>query len=411
MSNGHAFLSASGSKIWLACTPSARAQEPYPDTESVFSREGTFAHGLATARLEIKLKRDKDALNKFHAANKEAWAEFRTQELTDYVEGYVERCMVLIDEVRAKCPDAIVMLEQRLDFSRWVPEGFGTGDLVIVADRVLYVRDLKYGKGVWVDAENNSQMRLYAGGALDTYGMLYDFDVIDVGIEQPRLDNFDQERLTREELTAWLDDYVAPRAALAWNGEGEFVAGDHCTFCRARHDCAKRAEHNLATVAAYSPEDDFKTLAPAMSEEQIAEILPKLDEFIRWAKDLKDWSLREQVFGRKKFPGLKLVAGRSVRKITDIEALVLRLIDANVDARLLYQPPELLGLTALEKLVGKKKFGEIAGAQLDAMGDEEAPSLLKKPPGKPKLVPAGDKRPEWVPENAADIDFGNLEDE
>lgn len=411
MSNGHAFLSASGSKIWLACTPSARAQEPYPDTESVFSREGTFAHGLATARLEIKLKRDKDALNKFQAANKEAWAEFRTQELTDYVEGYVERCMALIDEVRAKCPDAIVMLEQRLDFSRWVPEGFGTGDLVIVADRVLYVRDLKFGKGVWVDAENNSQMRLYAGGALDTYGMLYDFDVIDVGIEQPRLDNFDQERLTREELTAWLDDYVAPRAALAWNGEGEFVAGDHCTFCRARHDCAKRAEHNLAAVSAYSPEDDFKTLAPAMSEEQIAEILPKLDEFIRWAKDLKDWSLREQVFGRKKFPGLKLVAGRSVRKITDIEALVLRLIDANVDARLLYQPPELLGLTALEKLVGKKKFGEIAGAQLDAMGDEEAPSLLKKPPGKPKLVPAGDKRPEWVPENAADIDFGNLEDE
>jgi hypothetical protein len=402
--SAHAFLSASGSKIWLACTPSARAQEHYPDEESVFSREGTFAHGLATARLEIQLKRNKNALNEFYAANADAWKEFYNQELADYVEGYVTRCMELIERVLAECPDAIVLLEQRLDFSRWVPEGFGTGDLVIVGDLVLYVRDLKYGKGVWVDAQDNSQTRLYAGGALDTYGALYGFEEIDVGIDQPRLGNLDQERLGRAELEKWLDEHVAPAAQLAWNGEGLFVAGDHCTFCRARHGCAERAKYNTTALEHYDPDADFSVMAPTLTEEQVAKVLPRIDDFIRWAKDLKSWALREQVMGRKQWPGLKLVQGRSVRKIVNPDALADRLIKhGGVEEALIYER-SLLGITELERVVGKKKFAELTKVP------EGFDPIIKKPPGKPKLVPLSDPRLAWTPDDAAAIEFDDFKE-
>lgn len=396
----HALLSASGSKIWLNCTPAARAQEAYPDTESKFSREGSFGHELAAALLATYLNGNDGAdIELVHAVETGADAEeFLTPELREAVDGYVHRCIDLIEALRAEHPDAIVLLEQRLDYSDWVPEGFGTGDLVIVTGKTLYVVDLKLGKGVWVDAVDNSQMKLYAAGAYATYGLIYPFEEISVTIDQPRLDNLSSERFTREELQTWLEEYVKPRGQAAWNGEGPYVPGDHCTFCRARHDCKARAEAALEVVKDYSPDDDFKTLAPALSDDRIAEILPKLDMFIRWAKDLQDWALRKQVFGEKKWAGLKLVAGRSLRKITDQDALAAKLAEAGVDEALLFER-KLLGITGLEKVVGKKKFAELSEG------------LVVKPPGKPKLTTLDDKRAEWVPENAADIDFGGFEDE
>lgn len=407
----HAFLSASGSKIWLACTPAARAQEKYPDEDSEFSLEGTFGHDLADAKMAAQYDGDKDALNVFHAGNQDRWQKYWTLEFDEYVQGYVNRCLELIAKVKAECPDAIVLREQKLDFSDWVPQGFGTGDLVIVADKTLYVRDLKMGRGVRVDAQDNSQCRLYGAGALATYGMLYGFENIDVSIDQPRLDHLDSEVITRQELAVWMDDYVKPRAAMAWNGEGEFVAGEHCTFCRARHECRKRAEYNAETVAKYSPDDDFATFAPTMSDEEIAALLPRLDDYIKWAKGLKAWALREQTFERRTFPGLKLVAGRSVRKIVDYDALVKKFTTEGIDEALLYERTTL-GITAIEKLVGKKKFAAWTEAVVDALdGQVVAPALVHKPPGKPKLVLESDQRPAWVPENAADIDFGDLEDE
>lgn len=402
--SAHAFLSASGSKIWLTCTPAARAQEAYPDLESVFSREGTFGHGLAGARLNIELNRDKGALNTWYNEPGVAaeWSEFYNTEFAEHVEGYVQRCLDDIKAVLAVCPDAVILMEQRLDFSRWVPNGFGTGDLVIVADRRLRIRDLKLGKGVRVDAEDNSQLMLYAAGALDTYGMLYDFDEIEVTIDQPRIDHLDTVVISRDQLEVWLDEYVRPRAQMAWDGTGEFVAGDHCGFCRARHGCAARAAHSQAVVALYNPDDDFKLMAPAMTEEQVAAVLPRIDEFLRWAKDLKAWALREAVIGKKEWPGLKLVAGRSVRKIVDQDALAAKLTAGGIPEAVIYER-SLLGLTALEKAVGKKKFGELSKA---AKGEAE---LVVKPPGKPKLVPESDKRLPWVPQDLDVIEFDDMD--
>ncbi len=378
----HAKLSASGSKKWLTCTPSAKLEEQFPDEQSSFAAEGTFAHAVFEQELLTRLGRPVDPLP-------QDLLHFDSADLRDHVAAAVAVAMERIDDARARCEDPVILVEQRVDFSRWVPEGFGTGDLVIVADDTLEVLDLKFGKGVPVQALENTQMRLYGLGAWDQFAHLYDIKSVRMTILQPRLDNYACEEIGAQELVDWADTYVAPRATQAWAGEGEFVPGDHCTsgFCRARFLCPARAEAALAVA-----QQDFALKAPELlTREQLVDVLSKADMAIDWLNDVKSYALKQAEAGHE-LPGFKLVEGRSNRKYADADAVAQKLLDAGVPEALIYER-SLLGITAMEKAIGKKKFAELLN------------DLVVKPAGKPTLVPVNDKRQALSSVASAATDF------
>ena len=358
MKRKHAILSASGAHRWLNCPPSARLEAELPDEVSEYAAEGTKAHKIAEGILLDKI--DEPAPDEMN-------------EMFEYVSRYVE---VVLEKW---IPGAQLYIEQRLDFSPWVPEGFGTGDAVIVSDDVLEIIDLKYGKGVQVSAENNPQLRLYALGAYNEFGTLYDFQTVRMTIVQPRLDHVSTEELTLDELLEW-GEQIKPIAKQAYEGKGEFKAGDHCRFCKARRTCRARAEANLE-LAKY----EFKK-PELLSVEDVAEILAQAEELAAWAKDVKEYALTQAYRHGVKFPGWKVVEGRSTRKITDEAALAERLAAEDIDP----YKKVLKGITELEKEMGRKRFAELAA------------DLIEKPPGRPTLVPESDKRPEI---NSAILDF------
>ena len=363
----HAKLSASSSARWLACPPSALLNAQVSDTASDFAREGTCAHELA----EYKV-------NKFLGHNVRDPTEdleFFDGEMAECTDSYVQ----YIAEETAKYHQPVVMVEQRLDFSSYVPDGFGTGDCIIVADKTLTVIDFKYGKNVLVSAENNSQMMLYALGALELFDILYDITEIKMVIFQPRMQNVSEYTISVTELTDWAEHTLKPTAQLAAEGKGEFQVGEHCRFCKVKATCRKRAEYNLM-LAQY----DF-AMPAELEDTEIEAILPKADKLVSWVNDIKDYALSQALTG-KRWTGWKLVEGRSVRKYTD-ENAVAEAVKANGA-----DPYEhkVLGLTAMQKLLGKKQFEELLGG------------LIYKPQGKPALVPESDKRPEW---SSAENDF------
>lgn len=383
----HAILSPSGAHRWMHCPPSAQLEKRFPDERSDYAAEGTFAHRVADLRLSRAIANTlKPSIYKKQLAElkKDSWY---STALEEYVEAYVAQVTEIFLTAKKQCKDTLVLLEQRLDFSEWVPGGFGTGDVVIISDDTLEVIDLKYGKGVPVSAEDNPQTRLYGLGATRTYQTLYDFSKVRMTIIQPRLDSISTEELTVNELLVWAYGEVKPKAALANAGEGEFCAGDHCRFCRARATCRARAEHNMELVK-YDFQDAF-LLTPS----EIAEILGKAEELVRWASDVKEHALDQAINHGEKFPGWKLVEGKSNRKYSDEEAVAQTLIKADYKEDAIYKPKELLGITALEKEVGKKKFSQLLG------------ELIIKPAGKPTLVPESDKRPEISSTDAAKADF------
>ncbi len=383
----HAILSASGSEKWLNCPPSARLEEQITEEKSEYAAEGIFAHKLAELHLQNYLKLIKKAeYDKKLKQLKEN--EFYSQEMEDYIQIYIDIAIEKINEAKNRSKDAIVFLEQQLDFSPWVPEGFGTGDVVIISDGIVEVVDFKYGKGVPVSAEENTQMRLYGLGAVNLFNILYDIKTIRMTIVQPRLDSVSTESLSVKELLIWGDTTVKPKAKLAFKGEGEFQAGDHCRFCRAKATCRARAEANLE-LARY----DFQDPA-LLSNDEIAEILFKADELKAWAADIQTYALEQAYKHGIKFNGWKLVEGRSNRKYTDEEEVAKILIEKGYNEDDIYKK-SILNITAMEKLLGKKKFGEL----LD--------DLVIKPPGKPTLVPETDKRPELSSVAAAIEDFKN----
>lgn len=369
----HAKLSASGSKKWLTCTRSASLEDQFPDEQSAFAAEGTFAHEIFEAYVRLHLDSTDDNGDICEGLMQDPrWSP----DMGDHVDAAVNAAMERIDEARKRTKDALILVEQRLDFSPWVPEGFGTGDLVIVADDMLEVMDLKYGKGIPVEAEGNTQMMLYALGALNQHGHLYDIKRVRMTILQPRLDNYSSCEMLVEDLLEWAEKYVKPRAQLAWDGEGEFVAGDHCTsgFCKARYQCPARAEAALAVAR-----QDFALKAPELlTQEQLLAVLAKADMAAKWLADVQAYALRQAEAGVE-IPGYKLVEGRSNRKYADADAVAQKLLDAGVPEAVIYER-SLLGITAMEKALGKKKFAELAG------------DLVTKPPGKPTLVPVDDKR-------------------
>jgi hypothetical protein len=294
-----------------------------------------------------------------------------------YVTEAYDRAVAMIEAARKRCPDPIILVEQRLDFSRWVQEGFGRGDLVIITDDMVEIADLKYGKGILVDAHDNSQMRLYALGAYNELSHLYDIKRVRAHVLQPRMNNWSSEELSVEELLDWANTTVVPMAALAWVGEGDRVAGEHCSdyFCRARFTCPARniaSQELVKTAFSVLPAED-------LTPEQMAKVLLRADEVIKWLNDAKAWALKQVEKGTK-VPGFKLVEGRSNRKYANEQQVAEALESSGLTQDQIYNR-SLLGITAMEQLLGKKKFAEILG------------DLIEKPKGKPTLVPDSDKRP------------------
>ena len=329
----HAILSASSSERWIRCPPSARLCENIPDPGSPYAQEGTDAHALCEYLLLQALGHN--------ARDPTEGLAWYNAEMQDAAEGYAAFVMEQVETARQTGSEPLVCVEQRVDYSRWVPEGFGTADALVISDGLMQIIDFKYGTGVPVsaageDGRGNSQLKCYALGALDTFGNLYDIERIRLTIYQPRRENFDTFEMTKDELLEWAEKTLRPRAELAWKGKGEFAAGDHCRFCRIRSTCRKRAEESMRLAAM-----DF-TDPPSLSNEEIAALLPKIEQMESWASDVKDYALKKAIEGNH-FPGWKLVEGRSNRYFPDEDAVARIVSEAG------YEPYEqkLLGVTAM----------------------------------------------------------------
>ena len=372
MPDSHAILSASSSHRWLMCPPSVRLGEQFPDDGgSEFAAEGTEAHELCEYRL-------KSAMG-IPADDPVPHLQRYNEEMEDCASGYATHVLSLVEEAKQTCSDPKVLIEQRVDFSQWVLEGFGTADCIIVSDGTLRIVDYKHGLGVLVEAENNPQMKCYALGALEIFDVLYDIDTISMTIYQPRRENISTWVISREELLQWAENTLKPIATMAFAGEGEFCSGEWCGFCKAKHNCRARAEANLM-LAKY----DFK-MPELLEDIEIELILSKVDELASWANDVKEHALK-QAIGGKEWHGWKLVEGRSVRKFTDDDKVIKTVSEAGFDPF----EKKLLGITAMQKLLGRARFDELLSG------------LITKTKGKPTLVPDSDKRPEV---SSAVLDF------
>lgn len=360
MSN-HAILSASGSHRWLNCLPSARLELEFEERENIAAAEGTAAHALC----EHKLRK---ALN---MKSKRPTSSFDSNEMEHYTDDYVDFVMEQLELAKQSCKDPLILIEQKLDFSCYVPQGFGTGDAIIISDEKIHIIDFKYGRGVLVDAVENPQMKLYGIGALEIYDSLYDIKEVSMTIFQPRRENISTWTIPVEELKFWAENELKPKANLAINGEGNYVSGEWCTFCRASVKCRARAEAKLELART-----EFK-LPPLLTDMEIEEILHKISDLTKWANEIFAYALDSAINHGKQWDGFKVVEGRSNRKYKD-EEVVANVAKANGYKDIYRQ--SLITITEMQKLMGKKQFEEILG------------DFIYKPPGKPTLVPITDKR-------------------
>ena len=386
MPDMHAILSASKSKQWLACPPSARLNlklsERLGDRASPYAAEGTTAHSLS----ELKLRHEIGEINDFLFRESVKKLGELPAEMDRFTDDYVDEVLAKYYAAKKVSPDALLLIEQHLDFSDWVPHGFGTGDAVIVSDQSLEVLDLKYGKGVPVDAVGNPQARLYGLGALHEFGDLYGFDMIRTTIVQPRLWSVTSETLTRQELLDWAES-IKGIAAQAWRGEGEFKPGDHCRFCNARGICRARA---IEAMGVFVHGFDSPDVIP---EEAIPEILQVADTAEAWLKDVRDYA-RSQAIQGTEYRGWKIVRGkRPGRVFTDPEAVVDKLAHAGFSESQFTKPKQLMSPAELQKSIGKAAFDTLLS------------DLVVQGEGALTLVPEDDKRPAY---NNADLQFGDL---
>ncbi|MDO4568731.1 MAG: DUF2800 domain-containing protein, partial [Clostridia bacterium] len=346
----HARLNASSSHRWMMCPPSVKLSENFADTTSSYAEEGTYLHELCELKLHNYLgDMTAEAIGATYAALKDN--EFYSDEAESVSDEYVAFCIETIEAVRSSCADPLILVEHRIDYSEYVPEGYGTGDLIIVADGVLEVCDFKGGRGVRVDATRNSQLMLYGLGALLEFDTLYDIHTVRMTIVQPRLSNVTTYEISTEELLQWAENDVRPKALLAYEGKGEFCAGEHCRFCKARYTCRARSEYHMQLAA-----KDFK--APdLLTDEEIIDILPVAESLNSWVQDLLSFATQQAVDG-KQWPGYKLVAGRSIRKYTSEAEVVKAATEAGYTD--IYKTT-LLGVGDLEKRMGKKAFRDVLG--------------------------------------------------
>lgn len=384
MPDVHSRLGASSSHRWMNCPGSVKLCEAVPDKSSSYAEEGTLAHSLAELIINYNLGRIKKAeFNK--GMKKIQGSQYYSQEMQDYIKDYTEKVWELMNAAKSISKDAVLLTEQRLDFSDWVPDGFGTGDVVIVYDRVIHIIDLKYGKGVGVSAEENPQLMLYGLGALSSYDMLYDIEKVILTIIQPRLDSISTYETTAAELLEWGEKKVRPAAEETLKDDAKCVAGEWCRFCKVKAVC--RARKDAMTELAKMEFSDPRLL----EDYEIGEVLRLADQLTAWAGDVKEYAQEEAEKG-KKWDGWKLVEGRSNRKYSNEAKVAETLREAGYEEALLYER-KLYGITAMEKIVGKKPLAELCG------------SLIIKPPGKPVLVPESDKRPEINSADSAKKDF------
>ena len=373
----HSVFSPSASHRILNCPPSLRLCEKEPEQTSQYAQEGTAAHALCAYLVEKALGRD--------VADPTENLDFYNAEMQSCAEGYAAFVMEEYGIAKQSCPDCDVLVEQRVDISRWVPGCGGTADCVILSDGTAEVIDYKHGLGVLVSADSeefggNPQLMCYCLGVLELYDGIYDIDTIRMAIYQPRRDNVSIYSMSKQELLRWADEVLAPIAKQALAGEGEFKAGDHCRFCKVKATCRKRAEYNLET-AKY----DFE-MPDQLEDHEIDAILMVADRLTEWANDVKEYALAEALKG-KEYEHFKVVEGRSNRKYTSEDEVINTVLEAGYDP---YEK-KLLGITAMTSLLGKKKFEELLGG------------LTCKPQGKPTLVPKTDKRPAM--KNSAEKDF------
>ncbi len=379
----HALLSASSAHRWLMCPPSAKLEQQFPDEGSSYAAEGTLAHSIAELKVRKQFVEPMGPRKFTNALKKLQEDPLYQEEMLEHTDRYVDEIKRIVLSYPAK---PYVAVEQRLDFSAFVPGGFGTGDCIVIGGDELNVIDLKYGKGVAVEAKDNPQLRLYAVGAVLRYGMLYDIRTVRTTIVQPRLDSVSSEELPKNDLMLWAETLVKPAAAAAAEGKGGYFAGDWCRFCRARTQCKARATHYL-TLDKYEKKDPG-----LLSDAEIGDILYRAQDLKAWVADLEEYALAQTLSGAE-VPGWKAVEGRSLRQFTDQEAAFRALVAAGTPEAMLYER-KALTLAAAEKAVGKATFAEICGPYID------------KPPGKPTLVPDTDKRPAISNKTTAAEAFG-----
>ena len=370
MPDVHARLSPSSSERWIRCPPSVKLGEEcgIKDEGSVYAEEGTEAHSLCEYLLRQSFGEK--------MADHRPGFKYYGQEMQECAEGYRDTVLEIYEQIEG----AALCIEQRIDFSRFVPGGFGTSDCVIIGDGKLVVVDFKYGKGVPVSAEDNSQLKCYALGAYEVFEPLYEIDEVTLVIYQPRISNYSKWSLTKESLLTWAEAVLAPAARLASRGDGEYASGPWCRFCRAKTVCRKRAEENLK-LAQY----DFAR-PDTLEDDEINVILSKIDDLIRWAEDVKGYALRKALSGYM-WDDWKAVEGRSNRAFSDEEKVAQAVKDFGLDP---YET-KLRSVSSMEKMLGKKLFQELLG------------DFVTKPPGSPALVPRSDKRPEMQVDAATDF--------
>lgn len=367
----HAVLSASASHRWLNCNPSARLELEFEDRESEAAAEGTAAHALCEHKLRKALK----------MRSQKPTSPYDSDEMDEHTEGYVAFVLETLEEAKKDCSDPVILIEQKLDFSRFVPDGFGTGDCIIISDSTLHIIDFKYGQWVLVEAENNPQMMLYALGALEIYDGLYDIENISMTIYQPRRENISTWTIPVSKLREWTENILIPNAEKAYKGEGDYCTGSWCTFCKAAVKCRARAEEKLKLA-----EYEFKA-PPLLTDDEIEDILGKLDDLTKWANEITAYAQDAALNHGKEWRGFKVVEGRSNRKYTDEDAVAEAAKAAGYTD--IYKQ-SLISITEMEKLMGKKGFAEILSG------------LIYKPPGKPTLVPVSDKRQAITKSNVND---------
>lgn len=365
----HAFLSPSGSHRWLNCTPSAMLESKFSGGSSSAAEEGTAAHAFCEHKLKKALRR----------RSKRPVSDYDSDEMQEYTDSYMDYVLEQLEVAKQTCKDSMVLIEQKVDFSEYVPDGYGTADCIIVADDTMQIIDFKYGLGVLVDAEQNTQLMCYSIGALNLFDSLYDIKQVTMHIFQPRRENVQNWTIPVDELKAWAENELKPKAQMALNGEGEYNPGEWCQFCKAAVRCRARAEEKLRLA-----QQEFK-MPPLLTDSEIEEVLTILPDLTKWADGILAYATDAAVNHGKEWNGFKVVEGRSVRKYKDEELVAQAAKDHGYTD--IYRQ-SLITMTEMQKLMGKKQFEQILG------------DLIVKPQGKPTLVPVTDKRPAMNVTNA-----------